>query len=386
MGLCAMSSIFIAGDVVNHHQKDGRVIDDELGKVVSEADYSVCNFEAPISGYGAPIPKSGPHISQIPETVNGLKEQGFDLLLLANNHIMDFGYEALEETIDRARLINIDVVGAGRDFESAYKPIIKDINGLKVGMINACEAQFGAIDYFRTRSAPGYAWINHHEVDQTIMRLKECCDYVMVFSHAGLENYSIPQKEWRLRYKVLCDAGADVVIGSHPHVPQGYESYKDSFIFYSLGNFYFDSGSYLYKNDSTYSVLLKLSHQESRVEFDLIYSCKAGGKTRLASDSEKIDIKNLNSLLEEGVYEAAHDEMSVKAYGRIIRDLEFSFSKGLGSNHFKKNLKNFFKRYVLRNRRYVDKDVLKLHLLRNEAYYYAARHALEVKYLEKAQR
>lgn len=377
------SSIFVAGDVVNYHQKDGRVIDYELEKVIYGADYSVCNFEAPVSGYGSPIPKSGPHHSQLPETVDGLKEQGFDLLLLANNHIMDFGYEALKATIDRAELVSIETVGAGHDFTSAYKPVVKDVNGLKVGMINACEAQFGVIDYFRSRNEPGYAWINHHEIDQAVMRLKEACDYVIVFSHAGLERYSVPQKEWRVRYKMLCDAGADVVIGSHPHVPQGYESYKKSFIFYSLGNFYFDSKNYLSSSDSTYSVMLNLSHKEPKVDFDLIYICKDGGKTRLATDNEEIDVRELNGMLEDGVYEAANDEMNIKAYRKIIRDLEFSFSKGLGSNHFKKNLKNFFKRHFLRNRRYVDKDVLQLHLLRNEAYYYAARHALEIKYREK---
>ena len=377
------SSIFVAGDVVNYHQKDGKVIDEELAEIVRGADYSVCNFEAPISGYGSPLLKSGPHLSQLPETVDGLKEQGFDLLLLANNHIMDFGYEALEATIDRARLFNIDVIGAGREFESAYKPLVKDVKGLKVGMINACEAQFGVIDYFRARSVPGYAWINHHEIDQTVMHLKKTCDYVIVFSHAGLENYAIPQKEWRLRYKALCDAGADVVVGSHPHVPQGYERYKNSVIFYSLGNFYFDSRNYLKKKDSTYSVLLKLSHKKSNVEFDLIYNCKEGGKTRLAAANEKIDIEGLNYLLEEGVYEEAHDEMSAKAYGRIVRDLEFSFSQDFGSSHFKRNFKNVIKRIFLRKRRYVDKEVLKLHLLRNEAYYFAARHALEIKYLEK---
>ena len=318
------SNIFVAGDVVNYHQEDGKVLDSELEGVVYDADYAVCNFEAPISGHGRPILKSGPHHSQRPETIDGLKDQGFDLLLLANNHIMDFGYEGLKATIDRAHQTGIETLGAGVDFESAYKPSIQEIGGLKVGMVNACEAQFGVLDYFRSHKEPGYSWINHHEIDQTVLRLKESCDYVIVFSHAGLENYPLPQKEWRIRYKALCEAGADAVIGSHPHVPQGYERYKNSLIFYSLGNFYFDSKKYIAKSDSTYSVILKLHHGCSKVDFDLVYHCKSGGKTRPASDFEKIEVEDLNALLEEEKYGPSHDEMSIQAYDRIVDNLRFS--------------------------------------------------------------
>src|SRR5699024_540182 len=109
------ASIFIGGDIVNYHQRDGKVIEKELESLVQKADYAVCNFEAPISGFGNPIPKSGPHHSQLPETIEGLKSQGFDLLLLANNHIMDFGYEGLKATIDRANQAKLETLGAGCD-------------------------------------------------------------------------------------------------------------------------------------------------------------------------------------------------------------------------------------------------------------------------------
>jgi poly-gamma-glutamate capsule biosynthesis protein CapA/YwtB (metallophosphatase superfamily) len=105
-------------------------------------------------------------------------------------------------------------------------------------MINACEANFGLIDGFNREEKAGYAWINDPRIDKTILRLRRECDILLVFSHAGLEHYWIPQKEWRARYRHFCDLGADVIIGSHPHVPQAYESHAGSLIFYSLGNFF----------------------------------------------------------------------------------------------------------------------------------------------------
>jgi len=188
-----MISLFVCGDIVNCENADGTICSGELAELVSSSDYAVCNFEAPLTGFGEPQPKIGPHLHQQPRTIINLKSQGFDLLLLANNHIMDFGVEGLTATINLAREAGIDTLGVGLDSEAAYKPLIKEVGGYRLGMINACEAQFGVIDYFHRTSSAGYAWINHPLVDRTIIALKEKCDFVIVFSHAGLENYSIPQ-------------------------------------------------------------------------------------------------------------------------------------------------------------------------------------------------
>lgn len=375
--------IFVGGDVVNYHQKDGEVVDAGLEELIQNVDYAVCNFEAPIHGFGKAASKIGPHHSQRPETINGLKKQGFDLLLLANNHIMDFGYDGLKATIDRANTVGMDAIGAGPDFESAYKPLIKEIGGLKIGMLNACEAQFGVIDYFREADEPGYAWINHCSIDESVSNLKRKCDYVIVFAHAGLENYSLPQKEWRVRYKTLCDAGADFIIGSHPHVPQGYERYKESVIFYSLGNFYFDSKNYIDKSDSSYSVILKLPLGSGGADFDLVYHHKEGDKTKLAFGTDSVDVQRLNGLLGVELYMDAHNEMSIETYYKNQEKLRLSVSKGYCYGSFLKTIKGILRRFLL-GRKGVDKDMLQLHLLRNEAYYFATRHALELKCREKS--
>jgi len=371
---------FVAGDVVNDQCLTGEVCAPALAQIVASADYSVCNFEAPISRAGKPQPKSGSHLCQRPETLTGLRRQGFDLVLLANNHIMDFGHQGLAATMQTAAEAGLDTVGAGLDFDAAYRPLVKHFGDMKIGIVNACEAQFGVLDYFDRSTKAGYAWINHHRIDQTILDLRGDCDFVLVFVHAGLENYSIPQKEWRKRYKHLCDLGADVVIGTHPHLPQGYETHGNSLIFYSLGNFYFDSQNYANSEDRTYSVLLTLS-KKNGFNFEAVYHYKQDGAVHLAEKDKQIDLEWLCHLLGE-TYQEAHDAMSLKAYERIVKKLRFSVNPSFLGRGIMPTLKAGAKRLLGRNPK-IDKDLIQLHLLRNEAYYFAVRHALEIKARDK---
>src|SRR5699024_4860928 len=139
-----------------------------------------CNFEAPVESEGIPIIKSGPHHYQRKDTIKGLKKQGFDLLCLANNHMYDYGIKGLESTIDLANKSGLETIGAGFNFKEAYKPLIKKIKNIKLGFINACEAQFGVIDYSSDKKDAGYAWLNHSEIDNQILKLKESCDFVIL--------------------------------------------------------------------------------------------------------------------------------------------------------------------------------------------------------------
>lgn len=370
-----MATLFACGDVVNCQNKDGIVCSTDLQAVIEQADCSICNFEAPVQGYGTPQPKSGPHLSQQRSTVGGLKQQGFDLLLLANNHMLDYGKEGLAATLGVAREVGIDTIGADVDEKTAYKSVIKKIDDLDIGIINACEAQFGVIDHFEREEKAGYAWINHPRIDTKVIALKKKCDFVIVCVHAGLENYNIPQKEWRVRYKHLCDLGADVIIGSHPHVPQGYEEHGESLIFYSLGNFYFDYGVAANYENHSYSVMLELIKGQSP-SFEAVHHFTKNNKVCLA-DTE-VDLKKLCGALGLG-YEKAHAEMNLCAYENIIRrNLVTSASRLPFDGTVKGTLKEIAAT-ILGRRKNVNKTLTQLHFMRNETYYYAAKHALEIK-------
>jgi len=369
-----MAKIFACGDVVNYQNTDGLVCAPDIEAIVQAADYSICNFEAPVIGFGSPQPKCGPHLAQPVSTVNGLKQQGFDLLLLANNHMLDYGKDGLVATLSSASSAGVEALGAGVDENSAYAPLIKKIGDITLGIINACEAQFGVIDHFSRDEKAGYAWINHTKIDTTIIALKKECDFIIVCAHAGLENYSIPQKEWRIRYRHLCDLGADVVIGSHPHVPQGYERHNASLIFYSLGNFYFDYGYAANYQNHSYAVMLDLV-KGKEPGFEAVHHITKNKKVQLADS--KVDLKKLCEFLGEK-YQSMHDEMIIKAFHSV----EGNLLRALAPIPIGKNLRATIKELAakaLGRRRNVNKDLLALHLLRNEAYYYVARNAFELK-------
>jgi len=248
-------------------------------------------------------------------------------------------------------------------------------------MINACEAQFGVIDLFKRTTKAGYAWINHSLIDKNILKLKQECDFIIVFSHAGLEHYNIPQKEWRDRYRHFCDLGANIVVGSHPHVPQGYEIYGNSLIFYSLGNFYFDSPNYKSKEDRSYSILLNLK-EGKMLTFEPVFHYKHNGWVGLAPLEKQVDLAYLCKKLTDD-YEIAHDQMSLETYETIIRPNLLLSIMPIPYNGSIKNSLHIIVNMLLGRMQKTDKTLLQLHLLRNEAYYYAARHALEIYAREK---
>jgi len=369
-----MVNIFACGDIVNYSNKTGIICDKALYQSISEADYSIANFEAPVFGFGDPIPKSGPHHSQRVETIAGLKKMGFDAILLANNHMLDYGHEGLLATIKEAEKNQIETVGAGINYTTAYIPLIKDIKGLKIGIVNASEAQFGVYNLENRNKRGGYAWINDTSIDRLIVSLKKSCDFVLVFSHAGLENYPIPQIDWRDRYQFLCSLGADVIVGSHPHIPQGYERFGDSLIFYSLGNFYFDGGRWKGKRNDSFSIILQL--EKNRVpEFKPIFHHVNRDMVVLSSSDERIDLEELNELLSKK-YTEEHRKMVLTAY----KNVQYNLLRGLApfpiNTSIFRTLKEIFAT-ILGRRKSFDKKILALHMIRNESYYYVARCALE---------
>lgn len=119
-----------------------------------------------------------------------------------------------------------------------------NIDGVKIGFISGTSYDFASLkDKWTDYDKIGCAWINSPEINKQVIENKSKCDYLFVISHGGFEYMDVPLPEWRDRYRELIDLGVDAIIGSHPHVPQGVEVYKNKPIFYSLGNFYFDNSN-----------------------------------------------------------------------------------------------------------------------------------------------
>lgn len=222
--------LLFVGDVV---LQSAPTFSEELQALIEDQDFCCCNVEAPLAGFGAAVKKTGPLVNQRADAAPLLRNLGFDLFAMANNHILDYGDMALQHTM---QAFGADVFGVGTG-EEAYGMLVKELDGIRYGFVAYGENGFGALNGDQEY---GHAWVNSPRVDRDLATYKMQVDTLIVQVHAGVEMVDVPIPEWRERYRQLIDQGADIVIAHHPHVVQGREVYKGKSIFYSLGNFYFD--------------------------------------------------------------------------------------------------------------------------------------------------
>jgi len=367
---------FACGDIVNLTAKED-FIDDNLKDIIKNSDAAICNFEAPIETENMEaIKKAGPHMYQSKESIKYLNDAGFNMASLANNHIYDYGQEALENTLLELNKHGVSFIGGGKDFEDAYATKIINKNGIKIGFLAVAENEFGCLHEEQNRG--GYAWIFHPLIEDNIRALKSEVNFVVLISHAGVENVEFPIKEWRDRYKRLCDVGIDVIIGHHPHVPQGYEKYKNSLIFYSLGNFYFDTAGFQDKSDDSYSVFLEFNKDSSK-EFEIIYHKKTNYRVHRVGKLEvDFDLNSLNLLLEYD-YLKRNDKISLKLFDQYYYDF---YKSALGVMPKKIKLLNIIK-WILKKILFPSKnqgyrDLLLLHNIKIDSHRFLVQRALSL--------
>lgn len=230
-------NVLLFGDLVSTYSASLSLHPD-IFTLIESSDVCCCNLEAPITSNEVSISKSGLGIRQHPKLPEWIKNSGINMLQLSNNHIFDYGLEGFNDTINNLR--GIDNCGAGV-FTNAYAAKEIKVNGIKIGFLSFSHHEFGLLNQHSDLKAEGVAWINHPLVNRLIIDTKKEADYLVILPHAGIELIDAPLPEWRNRYKEFIDLGADAVVGTHPHIPQGWEIYKEKPIFYSLGNFYFDA-------------------------------------------------------------------------------------------------------------------------------------------------
>lgn len=368
--------LFSCGDLVNFNAKYD-FVDSKLKNIIHSSDIAICNFEAPVFHQDMkPIKKAGPHVYQSNESVQYLKDIGFNFVSLANNHIYDYGQKGLEETIKELKRSNIDFIGGGVNFDSAYETRIIEKNDIRIGLLAACENEFGCL--YEEQNRGGYAWIFHPKIEDNIRMLKKECDFVVLIAHAGVENIEFPIKEWRDRYKRVCDVGVDVVIGHHSHVPQGYEKYQNSLIFYSLGNFYFDTVGFQEKSDDSYSIVLEFEKNKD-VDFEIVYHKKIDGQTCLVDENQiSFNINYLCGLLGEG-YKKRNDEISIELFNKYYYSYYESALGTMPKNaKLLSKLKWIVKKLFFTKRGINSRNLMLLHNIRIDSHRFLVQRALSL--------
>ena len=261
--------IFIAGDFCVYHPE--RVsLGHELKKIINFSDVRVVNFEGPLQ-VGEKHTAGEFYLRQSHLSPEWLLNNGFNVIGLANNHAFDFGEEGLKAT--KKAFEDVLAIGCGK-WSEAYGVKYLKVKNKTIGFFSASSADLATLkDRWTDDGKYGCAWINHISVSSIISEAKGTCDYLIVLPHAGVEYMAVPLPEWRDIYKSLIDAGADAVMASHPHVPQGFEMYAGKPIFYSLGNFAFekdDRCASLHWYNSV-AVLIEITENDVQVQPILTY-------------------------------------------------------------------------------------------------------------------
>ncbi len=288
-------TITFSGDICVANSIKDLLISSSIRSIFEKADYKFACFEAPINfSNSKPFNKVGPTLSQHKDIAK--LSNFFTHVSIANNHIMDYGNTGLKDTIEYLQKNNIAYAGAGHTFKEAYEPIYLIKNGIKVAVLCLAESQFGCCRY-NDYPQCGYAWLLNPHIHKQIQSLKKSCDYVICFTHAGLEMCDYPLPEWRSCYHSLIDSGCDIVIASHPHVIQGKEEYKGKSIYYSLGNFYFNNKY----NDKrwTNSLSLFITLEKRDIEIKEIFTNFTNNAILLSDNHSQEHFTHLSSILED---------------------------------------------------------------------------------------
>lgn len=208
-------------------------------KLLKGADLSIGNLECPVASAtsGAAIDKV--YTFRAAPSTLPLLQRYFDAVSLANNHSGDYGPDAFVETLGQLEAARIPYFGGGRDLAHAHTPLLLEKRGLKIALLGYDEYHPRSFEAGPRR--PGVAWAEDEQIILDMARARTAgADLVLPFFHWGWENEPAPSARQRELAHQLIDAGADAVIGAHPHVTQGAEMYRGKPIVYSLGNFVFD--------------------------------------------------------------------------------------------------------------------------------------------------
>jgi hypothetical protein len=187
---------------------------------IAAADFALGNLECVVSPLGTPKP-TAPVTFRAPELAFGaIQRAGFDLVSIANNHVLDYGPEALDDMVARLDRAGLAHIGVGRRSVAPESPLIREIHGLKIGFFAFYDVEI-------------------EKACRDVARARGSVDLVVVFNHWGVEAQTSPLGAQQSFGHALVDAGADLVVGAHAHVLQPEEWYRGKLIFYGLGNFVF---------------------------------------------------------------------------------------------------------------------------------------------------
>ena len=244
-------SILVTGDFCVRENSENytdidkaRELAAELRKRIIKSDISMVNAETVFTDDESPINKSGPALRSSLQSVELIKQFGFNICAYANNHSFDQGAENMLLSMEHIKKSGMYVIGAGKNKEDANKILYLEKNNKTIAFLNFAEHEFG----YAKEDTPGTAGLDIYENSKLIRQARKKADAVIVYIHGGCEHCPFPRPGLIKICRGFADAGASAVAVSHSHCPVGYEVYNNVPICYGTGNFYMAASDHTMKD------------------------------------------------------------------------------------------------------------------------------------------
>ncbi|MBK5093477.1 MAG: CapA family protein, partial [Actinobacteria bacterium] len=284
--LAAVGDINLGGDMLSILQSNGYEYPWSLVKdLLRSTTLTFANLECAISHRGEPVPGKAFTFRGPPDVLPPMRDAGIDVVSQANNHARDFGPTALVDSVGYLETCGIARCGAGADSNSAYEPAYLSANGLRIAFL--AYNDIGYDGFSGWRAGPGYPGVadasNTRQMASDIASAKASADLVAVSFHWGTEGKYTPDPRQVDLARFAIDCGADLILGHHPHVAQGFAFYRGKLIAYSMGNFVFNPGS----AEGHYTMLTRLELDSQGFRSATVYPVYiSNGRPQLMGGSE----------------------------------------------------------------------------------------------------
>jgi hypothetical protein len=241
-----MATVIIAADICPIGNNVAALTSGEAKALFSDllpefhsADLVMANLECPFIDSPSPIRKTGPTFGAPDDCIKGIKAAGIDVLSLANNHIMDHGQAGLSHTITVCEMAGIATVGAGKNSEAARQILVRELNGIRIGILAVAENEFS----IARNGSCGANGLDLIEFVRNVFTNKKNFDYLIVLFHGG-DEFHVPSPRIQETCRFMIEMGANAVIVQHPHHLGGYEEYQGGHIVYGQGALLMDEPIY----------------------------------------------------------------------------------------------------------------------------------------------
>lgn len=298
-------------DIYKHPEE----MDNKIFEFLNSNEYNVLNLESPVTE--SFLTKKAALTHKSPEAALDFIKDSFNkpVLSLANNHMMDFGARGLLETIENVNQRELPFIGAGLNRYDATRYVILG-DEVKVGIIAAQYKKY----LVAGKTTPGTAHNRHFElIKRKVQHLRNECDWVVMVYHGGEEFVNVPMPYTRKMYKEILDWGVDVIVAHHPHTVQGYEERNGKTIFYSLGNFIFDTDFQRAQDGTDEGVLISLTFDKDSYSWDKLFLKRNREENRLETTDTNDHFVDVNINYKENMMDEVRRMKEIRSKVKALR-------------------------------------------------------------------